>query len=272
MNKVTLRRLIIGELSPRRLLTSIIFIYASISLWAYFGTDRLIFLPPPATYIQTQEFIQLQAIRDRITGLYLPNPQSQYTILYSHGNAEDLGLIRFRLQQLQAMGFSVFAYDYPGYGTSTGKSSVQGAYHAINAAYDYLIQTLKIPPDQIIVYGRSVGGGPSVDLASRQPVGGLVIESSFISVFRVVTHIRLFPVDKFPNLAKISQVQCPVLVIHGSQDRVIPFWHGQKLYAQANKPKMAFWVEGANHNDLLEVAGQRYPETLETFIELIEND
>ena len=202
MNKVTLRRLIIGELSPHRLLTSIIFIYVSISVWAYFGTDHLIFLPPRATYTQTQEFIQLQSIPNRITGLYLPNPESQYTILYSHGNAEDLGLIRFRLQQLQAMGFSVLAYDYPGYGTSTGKPSVQGAYHAIDAAYNYLTQELNISPSQIIVYGRSVGGGPSVDLASRQPVGGLVIESSFISVFRVVTHIRLFPVDKFPNLAK----------------------------------------------------------------------
>ncbi|MEA5518366.1 alpha/beta hydrolase [Limnoraphis robusta] len=172
-------------------------------------------------------------------------------------------------KQLQKMGFSVLAYDYPGYGMSTGKPTVKGTYHAINAAYDYLTQTLNRPPHNIIVYGRSVGGGPSVDLASRQPVGGLILESSFVSIFRVVTRIPLFSFDKFPNLAKIQQVRSPVLILHGNHDQVIPFWHGQQLYAKANQPKIAFWVEGADHNDLLEVAGQRYQETLQKFTETL---
>ncbi|ERT08250.1 alpha/beta hydrolase family protein [Lyngbya aestuarii BL J] len=216
--------------------------------------------------------IQLKAANgDDITALYLPNPESQYTILYSHGNAEDIGQTRFHLQKLQEIGFSVLVYDYPGYGTSSGKPTVKGTYHAINAAYNYLTQDLNIPPHEILVYGRSVGGGPSVDLASRKPIGGLIIESSFVSIFRVVTRIPLFPFDKFSNLAKIPKVNSPILILHGNQDQVIPFWHGEKLYAKANEPKMSFWVDGADHNDVLDVAGQRYLETLKKFTELVEN-
>jgi fermentation-respiration switch protein FrsA (DUF1100 family) len=102
-----------------------------------------------------------------------------------------------------------------------------------------------------------------------QPVGGLILESSFVSIFHVVTRIPLFPFDKFPNLAKIQQVRSPVLILHGNHDQVIPFWHGQQLYAKANQPKISFWVEGADHNDLLEVAGQRYQETLQKFTEIV---
>ncbi|WP_040483745.1 alpha/beta hydrolase [Lyngbya aestuarii] len=272
MNKVTLKRLIIGEFSLHRLLISTIIIYACVGIWAYFGSDRLIFLPPPSSYTQTNELIQLKAANgDDITALYLPNPESQYTILYSHGNAEDIGQTRFHLQKLQEIGFSVLVYDYPGYGTSSGKPTVKGTYHAINAAYNYLTQDLNIPPHEILVYGRSVGGGPSVDLASRKPIGGLIIESSFVSIFRVVTRIPLFPFDKFSNLAKIPKVNSPILILHGNQDQVIPFWHGEKLYAKANEPKMSFWVDGADHNDVLDVAGQRYLETLKKFTELVEN-
>lgn len=248
-------------------------IYIGVGIWAYFGTDGLIFLPPPASYSRTNELIQLQAKNgERITALYLANPESQYTILYSHGNAEDIGQTTFHLQQLREVGFSVLVYDYPGYGTSTGKPTVKGAYRAINAAYTHLTRDLNIPPHQIIVYGRSVGGGPSVDLASRQPVGGLILESSFVSIFRVVTRVPMFPFDKFPNLANIRKVNCPVLIMHGDRDRVIPFWHGEKLYAKANEPKMSFWVEGADHNNVLDVAGQRYQQTLEKFIKLVENN
>ncbi len=272
MNRVTLRRLIIGEFSPLRLLISTLVIYVLVGTWAYFWTDRLIFFPPPASYTQTDDFIQLQSRNgDRITALHLPNPEAQYTILYSHGNAEDLGQIRPRLKDLREIGFSVFGYDYPGYGTSSGRPTVEGTYYAIKAAYNYLTQTLNIPPQNIIVYGRSVGGGPSVFLASRQPVGGLVLESSFISIFRVITRIPLFPFDKFPNLDTLQDINSPILIIHGTRDQVVPFWHGQELYAVANEPKLSFWVEGANHNNLLEVAGQEYQEILQKFTEIVTN-
>ncbi|MBE9142490.1 alpha/beta hydrolase [Planktothrix mougeotii] len=273
MNRQTLiKRFVIGEFSLKRMIRFLIILYVAVGAWAYFYSERLIFVPQPSSYVQTPEFLTLKTVKDvKITALSLPNSKAKYTILYSHGNAEDLGNNRFLLERFRQMGFAVFAYDYPGYGTSEGKPSEQGSYQAIDAAYNYLTQQLKIPPNQIIVYGRSVGGGPSVDLASRQPVGGLVLESTFMSTFRVKIDFPLYPFDRFANLSKIPFVKAPVLVIHGTVDQVIPFSHGQRLFAAVNTPKLSFWVEGADHNNVIEVAGDRYEQKLKEFIQIIKN-
>ena len=271
MNKKNIIRLLIGKFSILRLIRSILIIYILIGFWAFFFSDRLIFLPRPSSYQTNQDFVKLQS-RDRtqITGIYLPLPKAEYTILYSHGNGEDLGEILPRLRDLRDIGFNIFSYDYQGYGTSQGRPSVAGAYQDVNAAYEYLTQKLGIPANKIIVYGYSVGGGPSVDLASRQPVAGLVIESSFTTAFRVVTGIPVYPFDKFPNIDNIKNVNCPVLVIHGNADRVIPFSHGQQLFAMVDQPKLSFWVNGAGHLNLLEVAGEEYVKVMTEFIRLVQ--
>ncbi|MDE5094819.1 MAG: alpha/beta hydrolase [Trichodesmium sp. St11_bin5] len=273
MDKNDIIRLLIGKFSILRLILSILIIYILIGLWAFFFSDRLIFLPRPSSYQKNQDFVKLQS-RDRtqITGIYLPLPKAEYTILYSHGNAEDLGEILPRLRDLRDIGFNIFSYDYQGYGTSQGKPSVDGAYQDINAAYEYLTKKLGIPANKIIVYGRSVGGGPSIDLASRQPVAGLVIESSFTTAFRVVTRIPIYPFDRFPNIDKIKSINCPVLVMHGNADQVIPFSHGQQLFAIANQPKLSLWVDGAGHLNLLEIAGQKYVKVMGEFIRLVQNN
>lgn len=170
-------------------------------------SDRIIFQPPASAYRDTGATVKLKS-RDgvQISAVYLPNPQATYTILFSHGNAEDLGTLAFELEDVRAMGFSVLAYDYHGYGTSSGKPSEQNAYEDHEAAYDYLTQVLQVPADRIIAHGRSLGGAMAIDLASRKPVGGLIVESSFLSAFRVLTGYPIFPFDKFRNLEKISQV------------------------------------------------------------------
>jgi abhydrolase domain-containing protein 17 len=255
-----------GELSWQRMLKSILFIYACVGIYVFFCSDRLIFLPPPASYPDTPEILKLTTTKgDRISAIYLSNPTATYTLLYAHGNAEDLGQILPILQNLREIGFAVFSYDYRGYGTSEGKPSERNAYEDIDAAYQYLTQNLGIPPTHIIAYGRSVGGGSAIDLASRKTLGGLVVESSFVTAFRVMTRIPIFPFDKFANIAKIDRVNCPVLVMHGTADEVIPFWHGQQLFDAVRTPKQALWVEGAGHNDLSEVAGDRYVKALQEF-------
>ena len=270
--KKNMKLLLFGEFSVQRVLSSIIFIYAFLCLYAVFFSDRLIFQPPAAGYQDTSEIIKLSSANGmKISAVHFPNAQAKYTILYSHGNAEDLGYIWSVLRDIRDIGFAVFAYDYQGYGTSQGKPSEYNVYRDIEAAYNYLTQQLRVPPKQIILYGRSVGGGPAIDLAARQSVGGLVVESSFVSVFRVLTRIPLFPFDKFVNVDKIGKVRSPVLVIHGKADRVVPFWHGEQLFAAANEPKLNFWVDGAGHNDLVDVAGDRYATTLRRFVGAIAN-
>ncbi|MBE9229652.1 alpha/beta hydrolase [Phormidium sp. LEGE 05292] len=270
MNKEILKKLIIGEVSFLRVMRSIFFIYACVGLYAYFFSDRMIFLPQPSTYQDNNRILKLTT-KDgvKISAVYLPNPQAKFTILYSHGNAEDLGDNFLILEELRNLGFSVFAYDYRGYGTSQGKPTEKAAYKDIDAAYDYLTQNLGVSPEKIILYGRSVGGGPSVDLGSRKPVGGLILENTFVSTFRVVTQITLFPFDKFNNIAKIKKVHSPVLVMYGKADKVIPFWHGEKLFAAANEPKRVLVIEAAGHNDFRDTASTEYDRALREFTQLI---
>lgn len=261
--------------SPKRLIFSVIaglvLSYAGLLLYGAMFAERMIFLPPVTEFRDTDTTVKLKS-RDgvEISATYLPNPQATFTILFSHGNAEDLGTLGPELESMRALGFSVFAFDYHGYGTSAGKPTEQNSYEDIDAAYDYLTQVLKIPSSQIIAHGRSLGGAVAIDLASRKPLGGLIIESSFVSAFRVVTGYQVLPFDKFRNLDKIKNVRCPVLIIHGRQDEVIPFWHGERLFEAANEPKKYFWVDAAGHNNLRVVAGTRYDETLVTFRDSLE--
>lgn len=236
-----------------------------------FVSDSLIFRPHNASYHDDQTILKLTTADGiKISARYLPNPPATYTILYSHGNGEDLGDDRGLLQGLHDLGFSVLSYDYHGYGTSDGSPSEAIAYKDIDAAYAYLTTTLKIPTNRIIVFGRSLGGGPSVDLASRRPVGGLVVESSFMTAFRARTQVALLPFDKFRSIEKIGRVRCPVLVMHGTSDYVIPFHHGVELYTAVRSPKCHLWVEGAGHNNLRRIAGNRYPKAIRAFMALVE--
>ena len=270
MNKKLLKRLLVGEFSAKRVMLSAIFIYTCVALYGVFGSNRLIFQAQPSSYKDTREILKLTTSDGvQISATYLPNSKATYTLLYSHGNAEDLGDIQPVLEDLQKTGFAVFAYDYHGYGTSQGISTETNAYRDIDAAYDYLTQKLGVPPNRIIAQGRSVGSGPTVDLASRKPVAGLILESPFVSAFRVLTHYPIFPFDKFRNIAKLSKIHCPVLVIHGKVDRTIPCWHGQKLFECANEPKRCLWMDRANHDNVPYVNPELYAKTLREFADLV---
>lgn len=266
---MNLKAWLVGDFSIGRWVRSLVLIYVVVGLYVFFNADRMIFLPPPSSYRDSPEIIQLNSSGNLISALHLPQPQARYTLLYSHGNAEDLGQIRPVLELLRSAGLNVFAYDYRGYGTSQGSPSEAGSYQDITAAYHYLTQNLAVPAERIVLLGRSVGSGPSVYLATQQPVGGLILENAFTSIFRVVVPFPLLPFDKFPNLSRLRQVRAAILIIHAQLDSIIPLWHGKALYAAANPPKQSWWVPGAEHNDLVLVAGQDYPERIGKFVEAI---
>lgn len=231
--------------------------------------DSIIFQPPPPGYRDDASVLKFSsADGSRISAKYFSNSAATFTLLFSHGNAEDMGSDTPLLEAIRDAGFSVFAYDYQGYGTSEGKPSEEHLYEDSEAAYNYLRNSLNVPATRIIPFGRSLGAAAAVDLAARRPVAGLIMESAFTSAFRILTRFPL-PFDKFPNLTKIRNVRCPVLVIHGKRDGIISFYHGQKLFAAANEPKRSYWVEQAGHNDLALVAGSRYLEELRRFGELV---
>lgn len=243
----------------RQVFLRIIIIYGLITVVVYFVADFAMYPVPSPSYRDDKQILKLTtADGQKISAIYLENPQAQYTILFSHGNGEDIGYLMPFFQKYKEQGFSILAYDYHGYGTSEGRPSENNTYMDIAAAYDYLTKQLNTSPQNIILHGRSLGSGPTVELATLHPVAGIILESPFLSAFRVVTQIPLFPIDKYRNNQKITRIKAPILFIHGTQDEVIPFWQGKKLYELANEPKQFLAIENAKHNNITEVAGKVY--------------
>jgi len=230
------------------------------------------FHPHAPGYQEGSNTVRVQVAPQRyIVGEMHQNSAARYTILLSHGNAEDLGdlgpVARFMVEN----GFSVFAYDYEGYGRSSAGASESAVNDDVLAAFDYLVNERKIPAHRIIAYGRSIGGGPAVELATRRPVAALALESTFRSAFRVATKVKLVPFDAFDNGSKLNRVHCPVLVMHGKRDSVIAFWHGEYLFSAASEPKRFLAVDQADHMDVIWLAGKRWVDSMHELERLADN-
>ncbi|CAM9902132.1 unnamed protein product [Lampetra planeri] len=194
-------------------------------------------------------------------------PDAPFTLLFSHGNAVDLGqMSSFYLGLGTRLGCNVFSYDYSGYGGSSGKPSEKNLYADIEAAWHVLRNRYAVLPENIILYGQSIGTVPTVDLASRYECAAIVLHSPLMSGMRVAfpNTRRTYCFDAFPSIDKISQVSSPVLVIHGTEDEVIDFSHGLAMYERCQRAVEPLWVEGAGHNDV-ELYGQ-YLERLKRFV------
>jgi len=201
------------------------------------------------------------------------------TILYSHGNAEDIALSFSALRKLAKKArVNLLAYDYSGYGLSTGRHSEKDTYADIEAAYEWLTEQQCIPPENIIFFGRSLGSGPTTHLATKVPnAGGLILQSPLGSIIRCVLggFAAVFDfMDIYKNRNKISEIgNYPVLIIHGKKDSVVPFEHGQELYtklkaAGANVQKL--WLDKCGHNDIEFLAETTFFEEIRLFVENIE--
>uniref|UniRef100_A0A3P8XT18 palmitoyl-protein hydrolase n=1 Tax=Esox lucius TaxID=8010 RepID=A0A3P8XT18_ESOLU len=190
-----------------------------------------------------------------------------FTVLFSHGNAVDLGqMSSFYIGLGTRINCNIFSYDYSGYGVSTGKPSEKNLYADIDAAWHALRSRYGISPENIILYGQSIGTVPTVDLASRFECAAVVLHSPLTSGMRVAfpDTKKTYCFDAFPNIEKVSKIPSPVLIIHGTEDEVIDFSHGLALFERCPKAVEPLWVEGAGHNDI-ELYSQ-YLERLRRFI------
>jgi fermentation-respiration switch protein FrsA (DUF1100 family) len=226
----------------------------------------VLFAPPAPSYTMLRGLTMIPGERAaRFAAVYLPNPQARHLVILFHGNGDDLGYCWARIEGLNLNGFAVLAVDYPGYGLTGGLASEDGLYASADAAYRYATTALGWSPQKIVPYGISLGGAGAVWIASRQPTGGLILESPFASAYAVVLPGWHFVGDQMPNLERMKTVRCPVFVIHGLNDTVIDWKHGQKLFAAAPEPKRSYWVPGAGHNNVLSSAGPRYWQELRAF-------
>nr|CAD1831742.1 unnamed protein product [Ananas comosus var. bracteatus] len=179
-----------------------------------------------------------------ILAMYVRSPAASgsasgpLTLLYSHGNAADLGQMYELFVELSShLGVNIMGYDYSGYGQSSGKPSEQNTYADIEAAYRCLIETYGAREEDVILYGQSVGSGPTLDLASRLPhLRAVVLHSPILSGLRVMYPVKhTYWFDIYKNIDKIPLVNCPVLVIHGTADEVVDWSHGRAMGALQRK-------------------------------------
>ena len=217
---------------------------------------------------KTPGYVDIGTNGVRIAAVVCGPERGKKALIRCHGNAEDMMDTLWELQPLAGQGYTVASVDYPGYGLSDGSPTEEGCYRNVHRLYDWLVEACGFKPEDIIVDGFSIGSGPATELAATKPVGGLILEAPFLSAPRVVTRIRLLPIDPFPNLKRIGNVKCPVLIMHGTKDNVIPYRHGEALFALAHEPKRFVPVISDDHNLLPNHYGEnRYRELIVDFME-----
>ena len=226
--------------------------------------DRILF-PTPSSDGQKAGNLTLHAGDVVLDALWMPCENPKAVILYSHGNGEYLSKIKPWLEKFTQHNYSILAYDYAGYGGSTGKAGEKQAYLDIEAAYNYLTQTEKIAPDQIIVTGFSVGSGPSSYIAEKYPVKGLVLAAPFASAIQVVLPFSL-PFDRFENAERLSRKEVPVLIFHGTRDWIVPYRNSKTIFKKASGRKKFVTITDAGHNDIFLSAGDKFWKEIENHL------
>ena len=206
-----------------------------------------------------------------VSAWYIPQAEANKTVLFFHGNGGNISHRASSVSVFHQLKLNVLIIDYPGYGESDGRPSEQGLYQSADAAWKYLINDKKFKAENIIIFGRSLGGAVAVDLASRVKAGAVILESTFSSVkdmagviFPILSHL-IYLRYSFDSVAKINKVTVPLLMIHSPDDEIIPFNLGNKLFTAATGEKQFLQIKGG-HNDGFIKSISSYTTTLNRFI------
>jgi fermentation-respiration switch protein FrsA (DUF1100 family) len=211
----------------------------------------------------------------KLFGWYVESARSPAVLLWCHGNAGNIINRLDNLRELFHLGISVFLFDYRGYGRSYGRPSEKGLYQDSLAAYAYLTDVRHIQPEQIVLFGRSLGAAVAVEVASQRRAAGLILESAFPSVEALARFQYFgFPLHwlfgaRFRLVDRLPKISVPILIIHGDRDDIVPLPLGKQVFDAAKEPKSFYLVPGANHNDLYHVGGKPYFQHLKVFVEKV---
>ena len=266
------------------LLSVLATLYISLGLLLHWGQTKLIFFPDsyiestPQDYGLDYQDVWLSLGEDRVHGWWIPAAQaSTPVLLYFHGNGSNNGDLTQLAAILHQLEVSVLLIDYRGYGKSSPVfPNETRVYEDAEAAWQYLTQERQIEPQQIFVYGQSLGGAIAIELATKHPdMAGLITEGTFTSIqdlAGLMLGIKLFPLgllvtQRFDSITKIKSLQTPILILHGTGDRTIPLWMAKKLYSAAPEPKQLTIFHQAGHNNLPELDQQKYLRILRQFIQ-----
>ena len=263
-----------------KLLLAAIACYAVLVGVVYLMQARLLYLPdvPGRSLDRTPADIGAEysdvSIRTsdsvRLHGWFLPG-DSERVLLFFHGNAGNVSHRLESIRQFLQLGLSVLIIDYRGYGQSEGRTTEQGIYRDAEAAWQYLVETNDTPEGRIVLFGRSMGASAAAYLAARHRPLALVIESSFTSVPDIAGEyypwlpVRWLSRLRHPAEEFVRRADCPVLVIHSRDDEIVPFRHGEAIFAAARAPRAFLEIRGT-HNDAFLGDERNYLAGLRSFL------
>lgn len=199
-------------------------------------------------WVETEDGEQLQCY-------WLSNSSSSRIVLYFHGNAGNIGQRLPQLQKLAGTGVNVLGAGYRGYGKSTGRPTEQGIYADGRAALRYATEQLGFDLHQVFLLGRSIGTTVTLEIAGGRSLAGVILVTPLTSGKEMAREhgfgpLAFFAGNKFNNLDKIGRLKAPLLIIHGTEDSVTPFYMGKRLFSMAPEPKQFVAIPGGGHNDI----------------------
>jgi len=210
----------------------------------------------------------------RLHGWFFETKPETPTIVFFHGNGGNISNVDWLGQRFHERGFNVLLFDYRGYGASQGDADGEAGLNADgDAAVAFLINEKRVRPDQIVLYGQSLGTTVVADVASRREVGAVILESGLSSASSIAGHalpwlpqsLHFLAKNRFESAQKLAKVKAPVLIVHGDPDPVIPVSEARVLFAAANEPKRLLIVPGGGHN-VFGSAGDPYLNQIVSFI------
>jgi len=244
----------------------------------YFQQPRMLFLPSraldatPADWDLAYEDVRLTADDGTaLHGWFIPHPGARRVLLFLHGNAGNISHRGDSVKIFHDLGMAVFIFDYRGYGQSDGAPSEDGLYLDAEAAWRYLTEVRGVDPQDIVVFGRSLGGAVAAQLASRVDAGGVILESSFSSardaaraIFPLLSRLVVLRY-RFDAARALAQTSSPVMVLHSRDDEIMPLALGHRLYEAAPQPKRFVTLRG-DHNGGFLASRPAYDQSLAAFL------
>lgn len=192
-------------------------------------------------------------------------------LIYFYGNGMCMAASRPIFNEFRHLGYDAIMPDYEGYGMSGGIPSDAGCYATADAVYDYLLTRPDIKQRKIVVIGWSIGAAVAIDLANRRPTAGLITFSAFTNLADEAEHLwppaRALAGSQFDNLSKVRNISCPILMIHGSDDTLVPSEMSDRLAAAAKTKSLRYRIPGAGHNDVFTVGGEPLFEYVQKFVD-----